>query len=131
AENMGRYVDEVRALGAQPILVTSLTRREFDPARPDKIGGTLQPYVEAVRKVAAEKHVPLIDLYARSVEFCERLGPDGTAQFNLNTDQGIDRTHLDAAGSLVFARLVVDELRRAVPALAPHFPSSGDSVSFF
>jgi pectinesterase len=118
AENLARYVDEVRAIGAQPILVTSLCRREFDPARPGKIGGTLQPYVEAARRVADEKKVPLIDLYARSVELCERLGPEACERFNATTPKGPDRTHLDADGSVVFAKLVVEELRRAVPALA-------------
>ena len=40
--------------------------------------------------------------------------------FNLKKDDGTwDTTHLDAAGSAAFARLVVDELRRVVPALAP------------
>ena len=42
-QNMARYVDEVRALGAKPILVTSLTRRNFDPAHPDRIHSTLGP----------------------------------------------------------------------------------------
>ena len=52
--NMARYVDEVRALGATPILVTSLTRRIFSKAEPGKIESTLTPYVEAVKKLAAE-----------------------------------------------------------------------------
>ena len=34
-------------------------------------------------------------------------------------DAGVDHTHLDAGGSVVFARFVVEDLRRAVPALAP------------
>ncbi len=122
-ETLARYVAEVRALGAQPILVTSLARREFDPWRPGRIGGTLAPYVEAARRIAAEHDVPLIDLYARSVELCEQLGPEACEQFNARTDTGVDRTHLDAASSLVFARLVIDELRHAVPALAPHLQS--------
>ena len=120
AQNMARYVDEVRAIGAQPVLVTSLTRRIFDPAHPGKIRSTLVPYVEAVKAVAAEKHVPLIDLHARSIEYCERLGPVKTAKLNPISKAGIpDTTHLDAAGSVIFAGIVVEELRRVVPALAP------------
>ena len=64
--------------------------------------------------------MPLIDLDASSRALCERLGPAETARFNLRTDAGTwDTTHLDAAGSLVFATLVVQDLRRVVPALAP------------
>ena len=118
--NMARYVDEVRAIGATPILVTSLVRRTFSETEPAKLTSTLGPWVEAVKRVAVEKRVPLIDLDASSRALCERLGPVETARFNLKTDDGTwDTTHLDAAGSLVFARLVVEDLRRAVPALAP------------
>lgn len=119
AANMARYVDEVRAIGAVPVLVTSLTRRNFDRANPGRLLSTLGPYAEAVKRLAEEKHVPLIDLHARSIEFCEHLGPEKTAELNpVKSDGKIDTTHLDAEGSVVFARLVVDDLRRAVPALA-------------
>ena len=118
--NMARYVDEVRAIGATPILVTSLVRRTFSKTEPAKLTSTLGPWVEAVKRVAAEKRVPLVDLDASSRALCERLGPAETARFNLRTDAGTwDTTHVDATGSLAFAKLVVADLRRAVPALAP------------
>lgn len=120
--NIARYVDEVRAIGATPVLVTSLVRRTFSEADPGTLTSTLGPWVEAVKRVGAEKRVPVIDLDAASRTLCERLGPVETARFNLRTAAGTwDTTHLDAAGSLVFAKLVVDDARRAVPALAPLF----------
>lgn len=119
-ENLARYVDDVRALGAHPILVTSLVRRNFDPSNPDKIKSSLVPYVEAVKKLADERHVPLIELHAVSLALCERLGPAETAKLNpLKSDGTPDTTHLEGAGSVVFARLVVEELRKIVPELAP------------
>ena len=121
AANMARYVDEVRAIGATPILLTSLVRRTFSERRPPSLTSTLGPWVEAVRRVSIEKRVPLIDLDASSRALCERLGPVQTAGFNLKTDAGgWDTTHLDAAGSAAFARLVVDDLRGLMPALAPY-----------
>ena len=118
--NLARYVDEVRAIGATPILVTSLTRRIFSKTQPDRIDSTLTPYVEAVKQLAAAKNVPLVDLHDRSLAFCESLGPEATKQFNFPDASGKnDTTHLDAAGSVVFARLVVEALRRVVPGLAP------------
>ena len=119
AENMARYVDEVRAIGGTPILVTSLTRRNFSKTDPTRIDSTLTPYVEAVKKIAAEKNVPLVDLHARSLTLCESLGPVETAKFNPINENKPDTTHLDVTGSAVFARLVMEELRRVVPALAP------------
>ena len=120
SENMARYVDEVRALGATPVLVTSLVRRTFFTTDPTKLESAHVPYVEAVKKLAAAKGVPLIDLHASSLAFCESLGPERTAAFNFPDAAGKnDTTHLDARGSVAFARLVVEDLRRVVPALAP------------
>src|SRR6478609_8036951 len=62
-QNMARYVDETRAMGATPVLVTSLVRRTFDPS--GKIRSSQTAYVEAVRRLSAEKLVPLVDLFAR------------------------------------------------------------------
>ena len=117
--NLTRYVTEARAIGAQPVLVTSLTRRNFDPKNPGRINDTLKPYADAAKAVAAELGVPVIGLHASSRAYVERLGPTGSAQFDVVKDGKADTTHLDAGGSLAFARLVVDELRTVVPALAP------------
>jgi pectin methylesterase-like acyl-CoA thioesterase/acetyl esterase/lipase len=120
AENMARYVDEVRAIGGKPVLITSLTRRIFSRTDPARIESTLTPYAEAVKRVAREKQVPLIDLHAISREYCERLGPVETAKFNVPGREGSpDTTHLGPLGSIAFARLVVAELRVQVPELAP------------
>jgi len=117
---MARYVDEARAIGAKPILITSLTRRNFDPALAGHLLTTLGPWAEAVKSLAAEKRVPLIDLHAHSLAWCESIGEENCGKFNvLGPDGRPDRTHLDAAGSLAFARLVVEDLRKAVPDVAP------------
>ena len=116
---MTRYVDEARAIGAKPILVTSLTRRKFEEADKHKLAPSLVPYAAATRKVAADKHVPLVDLHARSISICEQLGEDLCAFISARTvENKVDTTHLNTPGSLVFARLIVAELRKTVPELA-------------
>jgi len=122
--NMVQYVDDARAIGAKPVLVTPLTRRQWDKEHPGKIKSSLAPYAEEVRKIAAEKNVPLVDLQARSIELCESLGPEKCLEFSplkTNAEGRVthDGTHLDARGSVMFARLVVEELRKAVPELSP------------
>jgi unsaturated rhamnogalacturonyl hydrolase len=117
--NMARYVDEAREAGATPILLTSLTRRNFTPE--GRIKSDLADYAEAVRQVAIEKNVPLIDLHARSIELLDRLGPAvGLSLGPLKTDGTLDRTHLNDQGSALFGALVAEELRRVVPGLAPY-----------
>ena len=117
-DNLIRFVDEVRAAGAKPILVTSIPRRLF---KDGKIAGELLPYVEAARGVAAEKQVPLVDLYARSVEVLERMGPEAAEAWSPIKDGKPDHTHLGPASQVATARLVVSELRKVAPELAMHF----------
>ena len=52
--NMIRYVDEARATGAEPILVTSIVRRNFDASGKIKRDALFE-YAAEVRKIAAEK----------------------------------------------------------------------------
>ena len=70
--NLRRYVNEARAAGAKPVLVTPLTRRMFkDGVLQDDLG----PWAEATALVAAEMGVPLIDLHARSHDAIQAMGP--------------------------------------------------------
>jgi lysophospholipase L1-like esterase len=114
-ENLIRFVKEARAAGAQPILVTSMARRRFEDG---KLRGELKPYADAARKVAEEEKVPLVDLFARSVELLEKLEPAASGEFNPPAKKGqADRTHLNAKGAEVFAAIVAEEVRRVSPEL--------------
>ena len=121
---MEQYVDDAKAIGAKPVLVTPLSRRQWDKENPGKIKSSLVPYAEAVRKIAAEKNVPLIELHDRSLEYYEKVGRAEVEKFSpIKTVDGtnsIDGTHLAGVGRVLMARLVVEELRKAVPELAPH-----------
>jgi lysophospholipase L1-like esterase len=77
-QNLKRYVEETRAAGAVPVLVTPLTRRGFENG---KLQDDLGPWAEATRKVAAEMNVPLVDLYARSQEAVKAAGPVGSMAY--------------------------------------------------
>ncbi len=70
--NMLRYVQDVRAIGATPVLVTSLARRHF--VDETEIKPTLAEYVRAAIDLAREENVLLIDLDERSTEVCRSLG---------------------------------------------------------
>ncbi len=126
--NIARYVEEARAAGVTPILVTPIlvtpmTRREFDAT--GKIISSLAPYADAVRAVARENKVPLIDLHARSLAFFEKIGAEKSKTLAPVKATGVsDGTHLNAQGSAAIAPLVVDELKRALPAVAADFKSA-------
>lgn len=76
--NLRRLVADVRQAGAVPILVTPLTRRHFANGR---LLNTLEPWSDAVRRVARAETVALIDLNRRSAEMARQLGPVATTTF--------------------------------------------------
>ncbi len=59
ANNLRRYIRDVRAMGAVPVLVTSLSRRTF---RDGAVVEDLKDYATATRKVGEEQKVNVIDL---------------------------------------------------------------------
>lgn len=103
------YITEARRRGGEPVLVTPMHRRNFDSA--GKVRETLGDYPEAMRQVAKEENVPLIDLHAMSAKFYEALGPDRSAVAFAN--QGRDATHHSAYGAYELARCVVEGIKQA------------------
>ncbi len=119
---ISRYVDEARANGAKPILITSLVRRQWDPNDPNKIKSSLVPYAEAAKAVAAEKKVPLVDLHARSIEIYQQLGKEKANELAALKDDGsIDNTHVNEKGSVLFGKVIAQELIKVEPDLKPCF----------
>jgi len=115
--NMTRYIDEARAAGATPILVTSIVRRNFDGDGKIK-RDRLVDYVAEVRKLAVEKNVPLIDLYALTLAQSESLGTAGTAALNAVTKEGKpDTTHLSATGRQEIGVRAAREFVRVAPTI--------------
>ena len=123
-DNLVRYIEQARQAGAQPILVTSLARRIFTPE--GKISSSLTPYVEAMKAVAAEQKVPLVDLHGRSIAHLERIGPAEAETYGppLPNEAGkFDGTHLSNKGAAAIAPLVVEMLWDAEPALRACLPA--------
>lgn len=116
-DNMNRYVQEAHAAGAQPILVTSIVRRNFGDDGKIK-QDSLFPYVEAVREIAAEMNIPLIDLYALTLAQAERLGPEGCADIDARTEDGKrDHTHLGPKGRQEIGAMAAREFVKLMPAM--------------
>ena len=76
--NLRAYVQEARAVGAIPVLLTPLTRRQFVDGR---LQNDLEPWADATRRVAAELRVPLVDLNAESVAAVQAMGPGPAMRF--------------------------------------------------
>ncbi len=135
AENLRRYVRETREKGATPILLTPIVRRNFvDGVLTD----THTDYPAAVKRVAAEEQVGLIDMEAKTREWIKGLGDEASRRFFMWVEPGTcplypngrqDNTHLRAAGAHIVSRMVAEELDRVAPELAKHLVESDFVVS--
>ncbi len=120
-----KYVEDVQRAGAKPILLTPLTRRQWDKTERGRIKSSLAPYAEEVKRIGAEQKVPVIDLHSRSIEVCEKLGREKCLEFSpmkvVDGTNTVDNTHLNEKGSVLFGRVVAKELVNLVPELKPYF----------
>jgi lysophospholipase L1-like esterase len=91
------YIAEARLRGATPVLVTAMDRGVRGTGAPTHGHGG---YPEAMREVAREEHVPLIDLYNMSIAFYENAGADAPKIL-------ADGTHSTAYGGYEFAKCIV------------------------
>jgi lysophospholipase L1-like esterase len=132
--NMARYVDEVKALGGVPVLITPVTRRVF---KNGVLENTLVPWADVIRETARNKNVALLDLNADSYAAVQAMGeaeadtmamgpkpasagkaapagsaasePQGTAK------SAFDYSHMGPKGAKYFAAIVEREMKQAIP----------------
>jgi len=129
------FVAEARLRGATAVLVTPVQRRNFDDA--GRIKNTHGDYPAAVREVAREENVALIDLEAMSITFYEALGP--TRSPLAFSNGGKDATHHNNYGAYELARCVLKGIQDARLPLAtfiandvtPFDPAHPDSPDTF
>jgi lysophospholipase L1-like esterase len=97
--NLKMFVDGAREKGGIPVLVTSVNRKTMDSI--GHITNSLKEYPDAVRRLAGEEKVPLIDLNAMSKTLYEAIGPENLPK------AFVDGTHHNAYGSYELAKCVV------------------------
>jgi len=125
AANIRRYVRDARAGGAVPVVVTSLSRRNY---KDGVLVQDLKDYSAAAKRIGMEENVTVIDLNAMSVKLLEGMTQAQADEFNAtghkeeraeNKKSPVDRTHLNAEGQALFGRMVADTLVRTQVELGP------------
>ncbi|QNN41606.1 rhamnogalacturonan acetylesterase [Pedobacter roseus] len=114
------YVKETRAKGALPVLITPVTRNY--PWKDGKLGSAHGEYPQAVKDIAKELHVPIIDLTSLSADFFITKGNEFVSKhYFMNLDSAKyeaypkgqkDNTHFQPEGAKEVARLVYEELKK-------------------
>jgi lysophospholipase L1-like esterase len=105
-----QYVAGARAKGARPVLATPVERRRFD-AQGNAVP-THGEYPAAMRALAEEERVPLLDVQALSLALWQELGVEETKTYFNWTGTEQDNTHFNPPGAIAVARLVARELLR-------------------
>ena len=114
---LAQYVNDTRQKAATPILVTPVVRRRFRSN--GELYDTHGSYPDAMRQLATELNVPLIDLHQRSGAYFTALGEEATKALFLwlspgespNYPRGLqDNTHFSRYGAQEVGRLATEGL---------------------
>lgn len=127
-DNIRLFVDHALSVGAKPVLFTPVSRRWFDSE------GNLKKechgdYPDAVKQVAREYGLPLIDANAVTQEWLIGLGDEASRKYYMWIEEGVnpkhpkgleDNTHTNVAGARKLVDLLLPEIVKVIPELADH-----------
>lgn len=117
--NLIKFIHETRNKKATPVLITPVTRMNFD-----SLGHAAETHLEyssIVIEVAKQYNVALIDLDKRSLELLRKLGPESSKLLFMQLNPGEhpnypngqkDNTHFNEYGARMIAELVLAEIRK-------------------
>ncbi|WP_123066899.1 rhamnogalacturonan acetylesterase [Paenibacillus amylolyticus] len=117
-QHLKKYIDAAREVKARPVLITPVHRRYF--AEDGTLTDTHGDYITAVRELAADEEVPLIDLAERSRLMFEQADEEGTKDDfmwvlpgeYINFPTGMeDNTHFQERGARRLAEQVAEAIR--------------------
>lgn len=118
-KNLIKMVGDVFKMKGNPVLITPVNRRKFDESGTfiDQHGD----YPKAVREIALEMNLPLIDLHDLSFQLLSKLGAEESKKIFLHVKSGMykkypdgkeDDTHFNEYGARVVAGLVVSSIKK-------------------
>ncbi|WP_017730479.1 rhamnogalacturonan acetylesterase [Nafulsella turpanensis] len=118
-EYLRLYVKQAREKGATPILLTPVNRNY--PWENGQLSNVHGEYPQAMKEVAEELDVPLIDLTQRSIDHFTAMGEEYVSKhYFMNLPEGkyeaypegeSDNTHFQPEGARAVARLVFEGLQ--------------------
>jgi lysophospholipase L1-like esterase len=122
-----QYISETRAKGAHPLLLTPITRRQFDEN--GQVKETHKEYSALMREVAETEDVPLIDMDKKSQAMLTDIGEEKSTLLFLQLEPGqnpnypdgvTDNTHFSETGARMMAELVLKSLEEMDHELAQY-----------
>ena len=96
---MRRFIREIRAKGANPVLFTLTPRNDYEPDDPKRIQRKLADFTPAIFAIGKETNTPVIDLNDISATKLEQYGP-----WKTNYHFYLDKIHTSAYGARMNAQ---------------------------
>ena len=96
---MRRFIREIRAKGATPVLFTLTPRNDYEPDDPKRIQRKLADFTPAIFAIGKETNTPVIDLNDISATKLEQYGP-----WKTNYHFYLDKIHTSAYGARMNAQ---------------------------
>lgn len=134
------FVNETKAKGAIPIIVSTQNRNAWASLNPPTIYPAYHDYPVASRQLAASLNVPLVDLDLRCTALLQSFGPIYSTYFLYNhylpgdwpnyPNGNADDVHFQEMGAIEMAKLFVEGIRnlsgdanvsKLIPFLTPTF----------
>ncbi|MDC8829440.1 rhamnogalacturonan acetylesterase [Alteromonas gilva] len=114
-----RYIAEVRAKDATPMIASSICRRHFDEQ--GNLQRKLLDYAAAAREVARDEEVEFFDLNEQTCGFLKDIGEPASRQYFIQVPPDLytrypegktDNTHLNVVGASKVAQFFIRDLRK-------------------
>ena len=117
-DNLRLFVDKTREKGGIPVLLTPVARRWFKENGLDR--NCHKDYPAAMKAVADEQGVILLDVTTSTLDWLESLGDEASkAYFMISTGKD-DNTHTVARGARKVTEIVCGLIEQQIPELAEH-----------
>ena len=124
---IGKYITETRAKHANPIIISPVTRWKFDSD--GKAEESHAPYLKALKEVAIEYSLSMIDLDTKSRELVDKMGKECSRYLYMYFEPGEyfkfpkgypDNTHFTEFGARKVAEIVLRGIVEQQLELADH-----------
>ena len=126
-DNLRLFVRTAKQKGATPVLLTPVARRWFKDGKLDR--DCHHDYPAAMKQVAVEENVPLLDMTTATLDWLEELGDEGSKPYFMISTGKNDNTHTIACGARKVTELVCEKIKAQLPELAEHLTAYDIVVS--
>lgn len=114
------YIDGALEHQAFPLLFTPVGRLHYEDGQ---FLNDFEDYCTAMKQLAEEEKVPLLDLMTISLEYFTSIGYEEARELFMVSHNGTDCTHFNTKGAQAVAKLVAAGLKRAQLELSGYIKS--------